>query len=128
MSQPLFIDIQNLNISFGGKTVVSQLNLQLKHGESIAFVGESGSGKTVTARSLLGLQDAKAQVTAERFLINGEDMRNASQRRWRKIRGTQIGYVLQARCSASQPKHRARRPARAVNRIITVGRNSRRRG
>ncbi|CAM3423110.1 ABC transporter ATP-binding protein [Rouxiella silvae] len=95
MSQPLFIDIQNLNISFGGKTVVSQLNLQLKHGESIAFVGESGSGKTVTARSLLGLQDAKAQVTAERFLINGEDMRNASQRRWRKIRGTQIGYVLQ---------------------------------
>ncbi|KAB7896756.1 dipeptide ABC transporter ATP-binding protein [Rouxiella sp. S1S-2] len=95
MSQPLFIDIQNLNISFSGKTVVSQLNLQLKHGESIAFVGESGSGKTVTARSLLGLQDAKAQVTADRFFINGEDMRNASQRRWRKIRGTQIGYVLQ---------------------------------
>lgn len=51
--------------------------------------------KTVTARSLLGLQDAKAKVTADRFLINGEDMRNASQRRWRKIRGRHIGYVLQ---------------------------------
>ncbi len=52
-------------------------------------------GKTVTARSLLGLQDAKASITADRFLINGEDMRGASQRRWRKIRGRQIGYVLQ---------------------------------
>ncbi|WP_369790837.1 dipeptide ABC transporter ATP-binding protein [Rouxiella sp. WC2420] len=95
MSQELFIDIQNLRIRFGDKTVIGGLNLQLKHGESVAFVGESGSGKTVTARSLLGLQDAKASITADRFLINGEDMLGASQRRWRKIRGKQIGYVLQ---------------------------------
>lgn len=45
MSDALFIDIQNLSIRFGDKTVIKGLNLQLKHGESIAFVGESGSGK-----------------------------------------------------------------------------------
>ncbi|MGA7586481.1 MAG: ABC transporter ATP-binding protein [Rouxiella badensis] len=95
MSDALFIDIQNLSIRFGDKTVIKGLNLQLKHGESIAFVGESGSGKTVTARSLIGLQDGKARIAADRFLINGEDMLNANQRRWRKIRGQQIGYVLQ---------------------------------
>ncbi|WAT02361.1 dipeptide ABC transporter ATP-binding protein [Rouxiella chamberiensis] len=95
MTQALFIDIQNLTVRFGDKTVVRGINVQLKHGESLAFVGESGSGKTVTARSLIGLQDVKARITADRFLINGEDMLNASQRRWRKIRGRQIGYVLQ---------------------------------
>ena len=94
MSQP-FIDIQNLSIRFGDKIVIKGLNLQLRHGESIALVGESGSGKTVTARSLIGLQDGKARIDADRFFINGEDMLNASQRRWRKIRGRQIGYVLQ---------------------------------
>ena len=99
MSSELFIDIQNLSIYFpaagGEKAAVSGLNLQLRRGESVAFVGESGSGKTVTARSLLGLQDAKARITADRFVIGGEDMLGASQRRWRKIRGSQIGYVLQ---------------------------------
>ncbi len=99
MSGDLFIDIRNLSISFpspqGEKAAVSGLNLQLRRGESVAFVGESGSGKTVTARSLLGLQDASARITADRFVIDGQDMLGASQRRWRKIRGSKIGYVLQ---------------------------------
>ena len=99
MSGDLFIDIRNLSISFpspqGEKAAVSGLNLQLRRGESVAFVGESGSGKTVTARSLLGLQDASARITADRFVIDGQDMLSASQRRWRKIRGSKIGYVLQ---------------------------------
>ncbi|NMP26539.1 ABC transporter ATP-binding protein [Rahnella sp. SAP-1] len=99
MSNALFIDIRNLSIHFpaadGEKTAVSGLNLQLRRGESIALVGESGSGKTVTARCLLGLQDAKARITADRFMIDGEDMLAANQGRWRKIRGSQIGYVLQ---------------------------------
>ena len=99
MSDELLIDIQNLSIFFpsakGEKAAVSGLNLQLRRGESVAFVGESGSGKTVTARSLLGLQDGKTRITADRFVIGGEDMLGASQRRWRKIRGSQIGYVLQ---------------------------------
>lgn len=99
MSGDLFIDIRNLSISFpsaqGEKAAVNGLNLQLRRGESVAFVGESGSGKTVTARSLLGLQDASARITADRFVIDGQDMLGASQRRWRKIRGSKIGYVLQ---------------------------------
>ena len=99
MSGDLFIDIRNLSISFpspqGEKAAVSGLNLQLRRGESVALVGESGSGKTVTARSLLGLQDASARITADRFMIDGQDMLGASQRHWRKIRGSKIGYVLQ---------------------------------
>src|SRR5471032_2885117 len=99
MSRELFIDIRNLTVRFpspqGLKTVVSGLNLQLQRGQSLALVGESGSGKTVTARSLIGLQDENAVLTADRFMIDGRDMLQATQRDWRAIRGKQIGYVLQ---------------------------------
>src|SRR5476651_2225912 len=110
MSHDLFIDIRNLTVSFptpqGHKTVVSGLNLQLKRGQSLALVGESGSGKTVTARSLLGLQDENARLSADRFMINGRDMLKASQRDWRAVRGQQIGYVLQDALVSLDPLRR----------------------
>jgi len=110
MTQDVFIDIRNLSIYFptqhGEKAVVSGLNLQLQRGESVAFVGESGSGKTVTARSLLGLQDGKARISADRFIIDGQDMLAASQRRWRKVRGNLIGFVLQDALVSLDPLRR----------------------
>ncbi|MGY2800021.1 peptide/nickel transport system ATP-binding protein [Ewingella americana] len=110
MSQELFIDIRNLTVSFpspqGRKVVVRGLNLQLQRGQSLALVGESGSGKTVTARSLIGLQDDKAELTADRFMIDGRDMLRASQREWRGVRGKQIGYVLQDALVSLDPLRR----------------------
>ena len=125
MSGELFIDIRNLSIFFpsadGEKAAVSGLNLQLKRGESLAFVGESGSGKTVTARSLLGLQDAKARITADRFVIDGQNMLGASQRRWRKIRGSQIGYVLQDALVSLDP---LRQIGQQLRDALTANRNA----
>ncbi|TPG58373.1 dipeptide ABC transporter ATP-binding protein [Ewingella americana] len=110
MSRELFIDIRNLTVRFpspqGLKAVVSGLNLQLQRGQSLALVGESGSGKTVTARSLIGLQDENALLTADRFMIDGRDMLQASQRDWRAIRGKQIGYVLQDALVSLDPLRR----------------------
>ena len=50
MSQQDFnlIDIKQLNLSFGRKTVISDFSLKINAGERIAIVGESGSGKTLT--------------------------------------------------------------------------------
>ncbi len=107
---PFLIDIENLCVrlpgAHGEKTVVSGLTLRVRAGESVALVGESGSGKTITARCLLGLQPPLAKITADRFLIGGKDMLNASQRRWRRIRGTEAGFVLQDALVSLDPLRR----------------------
>ncbi|MBA0035048.1 ABC transporter ATP-binding protein [Pantoea sp. BIGb0393] len=105
MSQP-FIDIHNLSIRFGPQQVVKNLSLQVAAGESVALVGESGSGKTLTARSLLGLLPEGAIVTADRFTIDGRDMRHASRSDWRALRGRRIGYVLQDALVSLDPLRR----------------------
>src|SRR5476651_1219376 len=125
MSRELFIDIRNLTVRFpspqGLKAVVSGLNLQLQRGQSLALVGESGSGKTVTARSLIGLQDENALLTADRFMIDGRDMLQASQRDWRAIRGKQIGYVLQDALVSLDP---LRRIGQQLGDALTANRNA----
>jgi ABC-2 type transport system ATP-binding protein len=49
------IDVQNLTKSFGSKTVVKDLNIQVARGEIFGFLGPNGSGKTTFIRMLCGL-------------------------------------------------------------------------
>ena len=105
MSHPV-IDIQNLSIRFGSQQVVKNLSLQLWPGESVALVGESGSGKTLTARSLIGLLPPGATLSADRFVLEGCDMLNASPAQWRALRGRRIGYVLQDALVSLDPLRR----------------------
>jgi ABC-2 type transport system ATP-binding protein len=49
------IDVQGLTKSFGGRTVVRNLSLQVPKGEIYGFLGPNGSGKTTTIRLLCGL-------------------------------------------------------------------------
>jgi len=49
------IDVEGLTKSFGGRTVVHDLNLKVPKGEIYGFLGPNGSGKTTTLRMLCGL-------------------------------------------------------------------------
>ncbi|HJX78936.1 ABC transporter ATP-binding protein [Glutamicibacter sp.] len=97
-SQPV-IKVEDLLIGFGSKQRVKQtvhgVSFEIYPGECLAIVGESGSGKSVTARTLLGLNGTNAQIQAKALELNGQDLRSASERTWRTVRGPQIGYVLQ---------------------------------
>ncbi|WP_431279252.1 dipeptide ABC transporter ATP-binding protein [Leifsonia poae] len=77
------------------REVVSGVSFDLLPGECVAIVGESGSGKSVTARSLVGLAGANAIVQADALEIHHEDVRSFTPRQWRRIRGRDIGFVLQ---------------------------------
>ena len=67
--------------------VLHGLNLQVEPGQSIALVGPSGAGKTTLCNLLPRFYD----VTGGRILIDGEDIRNFTQKSLREA----VGVVQQ---------------------------------
>jgi len=51
----IVIDVHGLTKSFGDRTVVRNLSMQVKRGTIFGFIGPNGSGKTTTIRMLCGL-------------------------------------------------------------------------
>ncbi len=49
------IEVVNLSKAFGPKVVLSNVNLSVQEGESLAVMGGSGTGKTVLLRNIMGL-------------------------------------------------------------------------
>lgn len=49
------IKVEKITFSYGDRVIFNNLNLNISHGENIAFVGESGSGKSTLVKLLLGL-------------------------------------------------------------------------
>ena len=61
----VLLEARGLTKSFTGpdqrrRTVLNQVSLQLRRGETLGIVGESGSGKTTLTRLILGLETADA--------------------------------------------------------------------
>src|SRR5262249_46566976 len=54
-TKEIAIDVAGITKSFGGRTVVHDLSLQVPKGEIYGFLGPNGSGKTTTLRMLCGL-------------------------------------------------------------------------
>lgn len=62
------VEIKNFKMQFGKKTVIKDLNFEVREGEIFGFLGSNGSGKTTTVRALLGLY----QPTDGELLIGGK--------------------------------------------------------
>jgi microcin C transport system ATP-binding protein len=103
-SKPL-IEIQNLSVAFGGdanaRKVVRDVSFSIAPGEKFALVGESGSGKTVTALSLLRLnQDVQYDGGIQ---FDGKDLLRQSERAMRGVRGNEIAMIFQEPMTALNP-------------------------
>lgn len=107
----LLVDVKGLTISFdsvraadgSALPVVSDVDLTVRRGRIVAIVGESGSGKSVTARALVGLAGDGSQIAATTFDVLGTDTRGYEEKDWRKVRGAQIGFVLQDALTSLDP-------------------------
>ncbi|MCX0275881.1 ATP-binding cassette domain-containing protein, partial [Nocardia zapadnayensis] len=91
--------VENLHVGFRRegelREIVHGLSFELHPGRCVAIVGESGSGKSVTARTLVGLPGHGAEVRADALHLGDHDLLTSGERTWRRIRGTEIGFVLQ---------------------------------
>ena len=65
------IEVKNLYKSYGEKGVLSDINLSVSHGQSVAVVGKSGAGKSVLLRCLIGLvKPDEGTIYIDNKLIN----------------------------------------------------------
>ncbi len=107
----MLVDIQNLKIGFQSRTGFHQAvkGVSLKLGtEKLGIVGESGSGKSLTARALMKLLPSQTVIEADKLEFDGIDIRSASEKQMRTIRGKRAGFILQ------DPKY-------SLNPVKTVG-------
>jgi peptide/nickel transport system ATP-binding protein len=133
------LHVEDLTVAFGNRDpVVRGVSFEVAPGECLAIVGESGSGKSVTARTLLGLAGTGSHVDATKLDLQGKSLLHNSDRDWRRIRGRQVGFVLQDALVSLDPLRtvgheigetlrlhrygsRARRRARVLELLTSVG-------
>jgi len=98
-AQAPILHVENLRTHFftraGVVKSVDGVDLTLHAGEILGLVGESGSGKSITGFSLLGLIDPPGRVVDGRMTFNGEDLRAATPKRLRDLRGRDIAMIFQ---------------------------------
>ncbi len=107
MSAPI-LQVRDLVTEFGSgaaaRRAVDGVSFSLARGEVLGLVGESGSGKSVTALSLLRLIERQAgRVSGGEILLDGRDLRSASELELRRIRGREMSMVFQEPLSALNP-------------------------
>ncbi len=94
----------NVSVDYPGKpAVLRDLSLEVDHGEIVGLVGQSGSGKSTLAMAILRLLDFKGGSARGSIHFNGRDLMNLSERELRRIRGKEIGLVLQSPMTALNP-------------------------
>lgn len=94
------LSIRNLRVSFetyrGTVNAVRGVSLDVRKGEILALVGESGCGKTVTAQSILRLNDSHAvRIEADLLELGDVDVLHASEKKMEEVRGRVAGMVFQ---------------------------------
>ena len=72
--------------------ILKDVCLQVEQGDYLAIMGPSGSGKT-TLMNLIGCLDVQ---TSGEYLLDGEDLRNATSDRLAEVRNQQLGFVFQS--------------------------------
>ena len=89
-TRDVILQVEHLDVFYGRKQVVFDVNFDLARGEVLAFVGESGSGKTTSSRAIGGLsKEWKGKVVLDGHeLARGARQRSAEDRK-------RIQYIFQ---------------------------------
>ncbi len=75
MSQPV-LSLKNVTIAQGGKTILSNINLEVNHGEFIYIIGKTGSGKSSFMKALyadLPLEEGEGTIVDFNLAALDED-------------------------------------------------------
>lgn len=104
------LSIKDLSVAFktrkGEVNAVRGISLNVGKGETLGIVGESGSGKSVTSYALMRILDEGGEIRTGDVTYGGIDLREASEKDMRDIRGREISMIFQNPRAALNPIRR----------------------
>lgn len=99
-------DLLSVSLSVGYRNkpqVLKSVSLQMVQGEVMGLIGQSGSGKSTLAMSILRLLELKGGKVSGSIMFKGRDLLHLKEREMRRLRGSEIGLVLQSPLSSLNP-------------------------
>jgi oligopeptide/dipeptide ABC transporter ATP-binding protein len=83
---------------------VDGVSFSVRRGETLGIVGESGCGKSVTVLSLMRLVPSPpGRIVGGKVILDGQDILQLSEREMSRVRGGEIGIILQDPMTSLNP-------------------------
>lgn len=96
------LNIQNLTLNLGKKTILNNVSLHVEDGERVGLVGASGSGKSMLLRAATGLLPSETKISGS-CILGGVQTVGASDENLARLRGKYVGVVFQQANRALNP-------------------------
>ena len=96
------LNIQNLTLNLGKKTILNNVSLHVEDGERVGLVGSSGSGKSMLLRAATGLLPFETKISGS-CMLGGVQTVGASDENLARLRGKYVGVVFQQANRALNP-------------------------
>ncbi len=84
-------------------TLVHGVDLTLQRGKVLGLIGESGAGKSTIGLSAMSYGRGGVRLTGGTIHLNGKEIRLASHRELRALRGREVTYVSQSAAASFNP-------------------------
>jgi peptide/nickel transport system ATP-binding protein len=107
-SRPDLLHVNELRVRFGSEErpleAVDRASFSVAPGETVCLVGESGSGKTITALSILRLEEQKhARIVGGQIAFDGQGLVGLGRGELDQLRGRRIAMIFQEPMTAFDP-------------------------
>lgn len=100
------LEVRDLEVCFGTTKILRGVSFDLESGQTLGVVGESGCGKSMTGFTVMGMLPPGGRISGGSIKLDGQELVGLTEKRWRDIRGDQIGLVMQDPFTSLNPMMR----------------------
>lgn len=95
MSDYPILEIKELQLNYGAKTITQDINITLNKGEVLGIAGESGCGKSTLLKAIIDPQSYKIEAIKGSIKYMNQELLTDTFSQHKALKGTKIGLILQ---------------------------------